>query len=89
MLLILADHLYGEDNDHISQAGFNLISEALAKLFKAASAGGFVQGDILMTLLVRGEVSQRVKTMAVQACAAAGDKAITELFTTLRSKVRR
>ena len=86
VLLILADRLYGEDREHISEGGFIRISESIAALFRAASTGGFTQGDILMTLLCRGESSKRVQDMARQACAAAGDKAICELFASLRNK---
>ena len=86
VLLVMADTLYGEDRDTVSKAGFIRISETIAALMAAAGAGGFTQGDILMTLLHRGENSQRVQDMARAACAAAGDKAITLFFAALRTK---
>jgi hypothetical protein len=86
VLLVMADTLYGEDREHISKAGFVRISESMAALFRAASTGGFTQGDILMTLLCRGENSKRVQDMARAACDAAGDKAITQFFASLRNK---
>ena len=55
-----------------------------AMLAAAARAGGFTQGDILATLLTRGEVSHRVKAMAVQACAAAGHAALGRIFDAMR-----
>ena len=54
-------------------------------MLTAARAGGFAQGDILATLLARGEVSHRVKAMAVQACAAAGTKALGRIFKAMRN----
>lgn len=86
VLLVLADQLYGADREHMSKAGFIRISESMAELFRAASTGGFTQGDILLTLLCRGENSNRVQDMARAACDAAGDKAITQFFASLRNK---
>ena len=84
VLLLLADQLYGADREHISEAGFIRISDTIAALMAAASAGGFTQGDILMTLLCHGENTKRVQDMARAACAAAGDKAIAQFFAALR-----
>jgi hypothetical protein len=53
-------------------------------MLTAARAGGFTQGDILATLLSKNEVSHRVKVMAVQACAAAGNQALGKLFDAMR-----
>lgn len=52
----------------------------------AAWAGGFTQSDILATLLSKNEISHRVKAMAVQACAAAGNEAIGRIFQAMRNK---
>jgi len=82
----MADQLYGADREHLSEAGFIRISDAIAALMAAASAGEFTQGDILMTLLCHGENSKRVQDMARAACAAAGDKAIAQFFAALRNK---
>ena len=86
VLLILADRLYGDDRESLSEAGFIRISDNIALLLRHASAGGFKQGDILMTLLHRGENSKRVQDLASAACAAAGDKAIAQFFAALRKK---
>lgn len=85
VLLILADRLYGDDREHLSDGGFIRISDSIATLLSAASAGGFNQGDVLMTLLHRGENSKRVQDLARAACAAAGDKAIAQFFEALRN----
>jgi hypothetical protein len=53
-------------------------------ILTAARAGGFNQSDILATLLAGGEVSHRVKAMAVQACAAAGNEALGRIFDSIR-----
>ena len=53
-------------------------------MLTAARAGGFMQGDILATLLSKNEVSHQVKAMAVQACAAAGQEAIGRIFDAMR-----
>ena len=59
--------------------------EALTAVFKAARAGGFTQGDVLITLLSRNAVSLRVKAMAVQACVAAGNERRGVIFDVTRN----
>ncbi len=86
VLLLLADQLYGADREHLSEAGFIRLSDTIAALMAAASAGGFTQGDIMMTMLCHGEKSKRVQDMARAACAAAGDKAIAQFVAALRKK---
>jgi hypothetical protein len=84
VILILADTVYGPDSNSTTPIGRARAMEALTAVFKAAREGGFNQGDILMTLLSRNEVSHRVKAMAVQACAAAGNERLGVIFESLR-----
>ena len=53
-------------------------------MLTAARVGGYTQSDILATLLSKNEVSHRVKAMAVQACAAAGNEALGRIFEAMR-----
>jgi len=83
LLLILADTVYGDGRNDSTPTGVARAMETLAAIFKAAREGGFTQGDVLMTLLARGEVSQRVKNMATQACNAAGDARLSVILQTI------
>jgi len=82
LLLILADTVYGDGSKDTPPRGIARATETLVAMFKAAREGGFTQGDVLMTLLNRGEVSQRVKSMATQACNAAGDARLRVILQT-------
>lgn len=88
VILILADMVYGPDSASTPPTGRARAMEALAAIFKASSAGGFTQGDVLMTLLSRNEVSHRVKAMAVQACEAAGNERMGVIFEAMRNKTK-
>lgn len=79
MLLVLGDTAYGTQTD-APPWGRAKAQLFLGKMLSAAYAGGFVLGDILETLLARGEVSGRVEAMAIAACEAAGDEALDEIF---------
>jgi hypothetical protein len=79
MLLVLGDTAYGTQTD-APPWGRAKAQLFLGKILSAAYAGGFVLGDILDTLLARGEVSGRVEAMAIAACEAAGDEALDEIF---------
>lgn len=58
-------------------------------MLAAARAGGYLQAEVLETLLLRnGENSQRVRDMAVAACEAAGPTAIGKIFDAMRSGVK-
>lgn len=81
VLILLAAEIY--ENPGLHKNG--RIQGHIDAMLTAARAGGFTQGDILATLLARGEVSHRVKAMAVQACAAAGDEALGRLFDSMRN----
>ena len=83
VLLILAGTVYGDPSE-TPPAGRARGKALIDAMLTAARAGGFTQSDILATLLAHGEVSHRVKTMAVQACAAAGNEALGRIFEALR-----
>jgi len=80
VLILLASEI--QENPGLHQNG--RLQGHIDAMLTAARAGGFMQGDILATLLVRGEVSHRVKAMAVQACAAAGHAALGRIFDAMR-----
>ena len=83
VLLVLADTVYNNPQDS-TPTGRARAKTMIDALLTAARAGGFKQGDILATLLARGEVTQRLKNMAVTACNAAGPDAIGRIFASMR-----
>lgn len=83
VLLILAGTVYGDPSE-TTPAGRTRGKALIDAMLTAARAGGFTQSDILETLLAGGEVSHRVKAMAVQACAAAGHEAMGRVFEAMR-----
>lgn len=83
VLILLASEV--RENPRIHKEG-GRIQGAIDAMLKAARAGGFTQSDILATLLAQGEVSHRVKDMAVRACEAAGSDAIGNIFEAMRAK---
>jgi hypothetical protein len=83
VLLILADTVYGDQGES-TPAGRARGMAMIDAILTAARADGFAQCDILATLLSKNEVSHRVKAMAVQACAAAGNEAIGRIFDAVR-----
>jgi len=85
VLLILAGTVYA-DPDQTTPAGRVRGLTMIDAILTAARAGGFTQCDILATLLSKNEVSQRVKTMALQACAAAGNEALGKVFDAMRNR---
>ena len=84
VLLILAGTVYGDPSE-TPPAGRIRGKALMDAMLTAARAGGYTQSDILATLLSKNEVSHRVKAMAVQACAAAGTKALGRIFDAMRS----
>ncbi len=67
-----------ETEDDITPAGKARAQQALRCILSAARAGGFAQGDVLETMMARGEMSARVKELAHAAIEAAGaDTVIT------------
>lgn len=83
VLLLLAEMVYCSQDDPALKGGQKV--EAMIQAFlTAACAGGYTQIDILHTLLVRGERSERLQQMARAACAAAGNDRIAVLFENMR-----
>ncbi len=80
VLILMASEIH--ENPDLHKNG--RIQGHIDTMLTAARAGGFTQGDILATLLAHGEVSHRVKAMAVQACAAAGHAALGRIFDAMR-----
>ena len=85
VLLILADTIHNNPQDS-SPTGWARAKTMMDAILTAARAGGFKQGDILATLLARGEVTHRLRDMAVTACNAAGPEAIGRIFASMRDK---
>lgn len=81
VLILLASEIHENPGRHKS----GRIQGHIDAMLTAARAGGFTQSDILATLMARGEVSHRVKAMAVLACAAAGNEALGKLFDAMRA----
>lgn len=82
VLMLLAGEVYGSEPSKQSPK----LKSIIGMFLSAARTGGFQQVDILETLLARGEVSHRVKDMAVAACNAAGPDAIDKIFAAMRVK---
>ncbi len=80
VLILLAAEIH--ENPRLHKNG--RLQGHIEAMLTAARAGGFTQGDILATLLSKNEVSHRVKAMAVQACAAAGNEALGRIFEAMR-----
>ena len=83
VLLVLANTIYNNPQDS-SPTGRARAKTMLDAILTAARAGGFKQADILATLLARGEVTHRLRDMAVTACNAAGPDAIGRVFAAMR-----
>ena len=78
VLLMVGTYAH-EADDEISPSGRARAQDALRAILSAARAGGFTQGDVLETLLARGEVSARVKELAHAAIDAAGADAVVAI----------
>lgn len=85
VLLLLADLVYGPQDDPGWRGGPK--AEAMIQdMLTAARAGGYTKTDILHTLLVRGEHSNRVELMARAACAAVGNDRLATVFEQARRR---
>lgn len=73
-----------EGDDEISPSGRARALDALRRILSAARAGGFTQGQILETMMARGEVSARVKELAHAAIDAAGADAVVAIMQSLK-----
>jgi hypothetical protein len=79
LLLAAAEGLYGAP-DELAPEARHIAHALIAGVLSAASAGGFKQADIVATMLANCEISHRTRSMARQACAAAGTAALRQLL---------
>ena len=86
VLLLVADTVYGDPSETTPQGMAN--AQALMDgILAAARAGGFMQNDILLTLLTllaRKPITRRVAALAQAAVDAAGDDAMQAVFAKAR-----
>ena len=87
VLLMMGSYAY-ESDDEIAPAGRARAQAALSAILSAARAGGFAQGDVLETMMARGEVSARVKELAHAAIDAAGADAVIAIVQSLKKGAR-
>ena len=83
VLLMVGTYAH-EGDDEISPSGRARAQAALSAILSAARAGGFAQGDVLETMMARGEVSARVKALAHAAIDAAGADAVVAIMQSLK-----
>lgn len=86
VLLMVGSIAYGDDDDDTPPYGRARAAGLLHSLLSAARAGGFTKGDLLETLLAKGEVSHRVKELAHEAIDCAGENAVLEIITNIRGE---
>ena len=87
VLLMMGTYAHAPD-DEITPQGRAKAVDALGRILKAARAGGFTQGEILETMMARGEISPRVKELACAAVAAAGNEAMLEVVAHMKEQCR-
>lgn len=87
VLLMMASYAY-ESDDETTPAGRARAQDAVRRILSAARAGGFTQGDVLETMMARGEVSARVKELAHTAVEAAGAGAVIAIVQSLKKGAR-
>ncbi len=75
----MADLVY-EPHDDPAWTGELKTKFMIESVLAAAHAGGYTQVDILHTLLMQGDRSERVQDMARAACAAAGPEQVKEIL---------
>ena len=83
-VLMMVGSYAHEGDDEISPSGRARAQDALRRILSAARAGGFTQGQILETMMARGEVSARVKELAHAAIDAAGADAVVAIMQSLK-----
>ena len=81
-IILIAGYAYEPDSPNPALVG------ALRRILSAAAAGGFAHGDLLETMMARGEVSARVKEMACAAVGAAGNGAMLEIVAHMQGQCR-
>jgi hypothetical protein len=85
VLILLSNHIHDPESG-LGDGARAALQRHVDAILRAARAGGFKQSDVLETLLARCEVSLRVKSMAIEACEAAGHEAIAKIFDKMRDK---
>ena len=83
VLLMMGSYAY---DDETPPSGRARAAELLHSLLSAARAGGFAKGDLLETLLSKGEVSHRVQELAHEAIDCAGESAVLEIIASIRGE---
>ena len=73
-------------DDETPPSGRARAAALLHSLLSAARAGGFAKGDLLETLLSKGEVSHRVQELAHEAIDCAGESAVLEIIASIRGE---
>ena len=86
LLLLAAGSAYEADDNEVTPQGRAVALRTVTGILSAARAGGFAQGEVLETLLARGEISSRVKELAVAAVAAAGKQAMLAVVADMRGQ---
>jgi len=79
ILLLAGDTAYGSPLQ-ITAIGRLNASDFIKRVLLNAVAAGYRHGDLLLTLLQWNVQSERVRTMAQEACAVAGDKVAESVF---------
>ena len=74
VIILLGRYAYEPDSPNPA------LVDTLRRILSAAVAGGFAKGDLLETLLAKGEVSQRVKQLATEAAGTAGHERVLEIL---------
>lgn len=75
VLLLAAETVYGPPHETTPE-GVRKARALIDDMLAAARAGGFMQNDILLTLLARNQPTKRCAAMAQAACDAAGADAL-------------
>ncbi|MBX9936485.1 MAG: hypothetical protein K2Y10_07810 [Burkholderiaceae bacterium] len=79
VLIMLAYYAYdktGECPPEVRDRNLEKVNAVLS----AARIGGFMQADVLETILSQREISARTGALAVAACNAAGQEALVKIF---------
>lgn len=79
VVLVVAGIVYGDDTETTAE-GMRKSTALLDAVLTAAHAAGYMQCDILRTLLARNQPDRRVMAMVQAACDAAGAAAVIEII---------
>lgn len=79
-IILIAGYAYDPESPSPGLVG------ALRRILSAAAAGGFKSGDLLETLLARGERSERVGQLATKAADAAGHATVLGILREMKGQ---